>query len=76
MQSRAALIFLLSFLTLLRAASAHSWASAGAPLTAQGLAAAVLLAAILAGAWVAYQVAHRPSTVRPRHGHGQLLTAR
>ena len=74
MQARAALIFMLSFLTFLRAASAHSWASAGAPLTAQGLTAAVLLAAILATSWVAYQVARRPSTVRPRHG--QLMIAR
>ncbi len=76
MQSRAALIFALSFLLFLRAASAHSWASAGAPLTAHGLAAAVLLAAILAGAWVAYQIAHRPAGVRHGHAHGHLMVAR
>ena len=78
MQSRAALIFVLSFLTFLRAASAHSWASAGAALTVHALAVAIVLAAALAGAWVAYQVVHRQATVRPRagHRHGHLLIAR
>jgi len=74
MQARAALIFAVSFLIFLRAASAHSWASVGAPLTAHGLLAAILLAAMLAGSWLAYQVAHRPSGVRPRLGH--LVSAR
>ncbi len=76
MQARATLIFALSFLLFLRAASAHSWASAGVPLTAHGLLAAVLLAATLAGSWVAFQVAHRPSAVRPARNHGHLLIAR
>ena len=74
MQARAALIFALSFLLFLRAASVHSWASAGAPLTVHGLLAAVVLAVVLAGTWVAYQAVHRPAAVRPRHGH--LLIAR
>ena len=78
MQARAALIFLMSFLLLLRAASAHSWASVGAPLTAYAFTGAVLLAAALAGSWIAYQVAHRPAAIRHRHGHhhGRLLIAR
>ena len=78
MQSRAALIFALSFLIFLRAASAHSWASVGVPLTAHAFAVAILLAGILAGSWVAYQVARRPAVARPRHGHqhGRLLIAR
>ena len=67
MQSRAALIFVLGFLIFLRAASVHSWASAGSPMTAHGFAAAVLLAAILAGSWYAYQTAHRPSTTARAH---------
>ncbi len=69
MQSRAALVFLLGFLIFLRAASAHSWATVGAPLTAHAFAAAVLLAGMLSGAWYAYQAAHRPSIARPRHNH-------
>ena len=77
MQSRAALIFALSFLIFLRAASVHSWASVGAPLTAHAFAAAILLAGILAGSWAAYQVARRPAVARPGHGHhGRLLIAR
>ena len=74
MQSRAALIFLLGFVILIRAASAHSWATVGVPLTTHAFATAVLLASMLSGAWYAYQVAHRPSVARPHHGH--LMIAR
>lgn len=74
MQSRAALIFVLGFMVFVRAASVHSWASVGVPLTVHSLAAAVLLASLATGAWCAFQVAHRPSTARPRHSH--LMIAR
>lgn len=74
MQARAALIFLLGFVILLRAASAHSWATVGVPLTAHAFAAAVLLAGMLSGAWFAYQIVQRPTVARPHHGH--LMLAR
>ena len=74
MQSRAVLIFLLGFAVLLRAASAHSWASVGVPLTVHAFAGAFLLAGILAGSWYVYQVAqHRAPAVRPRHGHLMMV---
>ncbi len=72
--ARAVLTFLLGFLIALRAASVYSWASAGTPLTTTGFLGAFLLAAILTGAWYAYQVGHQPSEVRPRLG--RLVIAR
>ena len=68
MRLRAALVFLLVFSVAVRAASAFSWASGGAPLTASWLLVAVSLAGIASGFWYVERTAHQPLAVRSRQG--------
>ena len=68
MRLKAALVFLLAFSIVVRAASAFSWASSGSALTTAGLLVAVSLAGVATGLWYARQTAHHPVTVRSRQG--------
>ena len=86
MQWRTVVVFLVGFVTVLRAASAMSWAIMGTSLTAAGIAAAILLSGIAAGIWHRYQTAHRPSLGQRSSSHqgssqrqprrGQIAVAR
>jgi len=69
MQWRTVVVFLVGFVTVLRAASAMSWAIVGTSLTTAGIAAAILVSGIAAGIWHRYQTAHRPSLAQRRSSH-------